>query len=231
MILAKVLRSFSPATGVIWALRAQSPKKVRKWVPRSSQPRGSKKSKGVEKESKLTIFVDFLDSFSTFSTPGAERPGNPFSDFFWTLGPKGPNDPCSRRRGSQREREIDRERERVRGRHGGVEKRGGWNTSRMTPLPKRGFGPPSYGTFSTPLRCQCSVFPVQKSTTESAFSGTFSSPHTFCTPHITAQLGNKLLPKCAKLSKPSGKFSCREPRTSHRLVELPGRIAQRTLPY
>ena len=30
----------------------------------------------------------------------------------------------------------------LRGRHGGVEKRGGWKTSRMTPLPKRGFGPP-----------------------------------------------------------------------------------------
>ena len=30
----------------------------------------------------------------------------------------------------------------VRGRHGGVEKGGGWKTSRMTPLPKRGFGPP-----------------------------------------------------------------------------------------
>ena len=44
----------------------------------------------------------------------------------------------------------------------------------MTPLPKRGFGPPSYGTFSTPLRCQCSVFPVQKATTEqtrSSFGG------------------------------------------------------------
>ena len=47
------------------------------------------------------------------------------------------------------------------GRHGGGEKRGGWKTSRMTPLPKRGFGPPSYGTFSIPLTCQCSVFPVQ----------------------------------------------------------------------
>ena len=41
---------------------------------------------------------------------------------------------------------------------GGVEKRGGWQTSRVTPLPKRGSGPPSYGTFSTPFRCQCSVF-------------------------------------------------------------------------
>ena len=61
-----------------------------------------------------------------------------------------------------------------RGRHGGVEKGGGWKTSRMTPLPKRGFGPPSYGTFSTPLRRQGSVFPVQKSTTEqtrSSFGG------------------------------------------------------------
>ena len=44
----------------------------------------------------------------------------------------------------------------------------------MTPLPKSGFGPPSYGTFSTPLRCQCSLFPVQESTTEqtrSSFGG------------------------------------------------------------
>ena len=39
----------------------------------------------------------------------------------------------------------------LRGRHGGVEKRGGWKTSRMTPLPKRGFGPPH------PPQCQCSV--------------------------------------------------------------------------
>ena len=57
---------------------------------------------------------------------------------------------------------------------GGWKKSGGWKTSRMTPLPKRGFGPPSYGTFSTPLTCQCSVFPVQKSTTEqtrSSFGG------------------------------------------------------------
>ena len=64
----------------------------------------------------------------------------------------------------------------IRGRHGGVEKGGGWKTSRMTPLPKRAFGPPSYGTFSTPppLGCQCSVFPVQRSTTEqtrSSFGG------------------------------------------------------------
>ena len=44
----------------------------------------------------------------------------------------------------------------------------------MTPLPKRGFGPPSYGTFSTPLRCQCSFSRGQKSTTKqtrSSFGG------------------------------------------------------------
>ena len=86
----------------------------------------------------------------------------------------------------------------VRGRHGGVEKRGRRTTSRMTPIPKRGFGPPSYGTFSTPLRCQCSVFSctkihdraeqklcrgfLSKKFRESAFSGTLSAPHTFCTP-------------------------------------------------
>ena len=47
---------------------------------------------------------------------------------------------------------------------GGWKKRGGWeNLTNDTP-PKRGFGSPSYGTLSTPLRCQCSVFPMQKST-------------------------------------------------------------------
>ena len=89
----------------------------------------------------------------------------------------------------------------VRGRLGGVEKGGGWKTSRMTPLPKRDFGPPSYGTFSTPSGVSALFFlyknPRQsrpeallegsKNFRESAFSGTFSSPHTFCTPHITAQ--------------------------------------------
>ena len=43
---------------------------------------------------------------------------------------------------------------------GGVEKRGGRKTSRMTPHPKKG----------------------SKNFRESAFSGTISSPHTFCTP-------------------------------------------------
>ena len=85
---------------------------------------------------------------------------------------------------------------------GGGTKRGVENLMNDTP-PKRGFGPPPRTVrFPPPLRCQCSVVPVQKSTTEQTrssfgaaqkfresapFSGTFSSPHTFCTPHITAQ--------------------------------------------
>ena len=58
------------------------------------------------------------------------------------------------------------EKSKIRGRHGGVEKRGGWKTARMTPLPKRGFGPPFVRyVFHLP---QGSVlfFAVQKSTTE-----------------------------------------------------------------
>ena len=80
---------------------------------------------------------------------------------------------------------------------GGVEKRGEWKTSRMTPLPKRDFGPLSYGTFSTPPPPPpgVSALVLQKSTTEqtrSSFRGSknfresassrFPSPHTFCTP-------------------------------------------------
>ena len=85
-----------------------------------------------------------------------------------------------------------------------MEKGGGWKTSRNdTPSQKGVLDPPSYGTFSTPLRCQCSVFPVQKSTTEqtrSSFGGVqnFSGervlwyvspppPIRFAPPHITAQ--------------------------------------------
>ena len=66
----------------------------------------------------------------------------------------------------------------------------------MTPLQERVLDPPSYGTFSTPLRCQHkslrqsrpeALLEGSKNFRESAFSGTFSSPHTFCTPHIMAQ--------------------------------------------
>ena len=59
--------------------------------------------------------------------------------------------------------------------HGLFRKKGGTGAGNVfifpvtkTPLPRRDFGPPppSYGTFSTTLRCHCSVFPVQKATTE-----------------------------------------------------------------
>ena len=67
----------------------------------------------------------------------------------------------------------------------------------MTPLPKRGFGPPLVRyVFHPPLGLSALFFlyknPRQsrpedllegsKNFWESAFSGTFSSPHTFCTP-------------------------------------------------
>ena len=68
--------------------------------------------------------------------------------------------------------------------------------------------PPSYGTSSTPLRCQCSVFPVQKSTTEQtrcSFGGVPKSsgervlwyvvlpPYVLHPRHITAQVACKIL--------------------------------------
>ena len=62
----------------------------------------------------------------------------------------------------------------IRGRHGGVEKGGGWKTSRMTPLPKRGFGPPLVRYVFHPPQASVLCFPVQKSTTEqtrSSFGG------------------------------------------------------------
>ena len=86
-----------------------------------------------------------------------------------------------------------------RGRHGGVEKGGGWKTSRMPPLPKRGFGPPPPTVRFPPPSGVSALFFLYKNPPqsrpeallegskifrESAFSGTFSSPHTFCTPPI-----------------------------------------------
>ena len=94
------LRKLLPATGVIWALRAQSYKKSRKM---SSRGRGPKKSKTEsEKGSKSTVFSNYFDSFltpfSTFWAPRPRGPGNSLSDSFPTLGPEGPNDLCSRAR-------------------------------------------------------------------------------------------------------------------------------------
>ena len=52
----------------------------------------------VEKQSILTLFDFVFD----FVGPGAERPH--FRTLFPTLGPKGPNDPCSRSRASRLKR-------------------------------------------------------------------------------------------------------------------------------
>ena len=81
-------------------------------------------------------------------------------------------------------------------------KRGGWKPSRMTPLLKRGFGPPLiryvFHPAQVPLLCfsctkiqdgadQKLFWRGPKELRESAFSGTFSSPIRFAPPHITAQ--------------------------------------------
>ena len=72
----------------------------------------------------------------------------------------------------------------------------GWKTSRMTPLPKRGFWtrrtvrfpPPSGVTplfflYKNPWQSRPeALLEGSKNFRESAFSGTFSSPHTFCSP-------------------------------------------------
>ena len=89
-----MLRYSSPATGVIWALRAQSPKKSANGFPGPLGPGGRKSRKRVEKEPKIDYFLDFLDSFSTlfrlFRPPGPRGAGNPFSDVFLDFGPEGP---------------------------------------------------------------------------------------------------------------------------------------------
>ena len=106
---------------------------------------------------------------------------------------------------------------------GGVEKGGGWKTSRMTPLPKRGFGAPLVRyVFHRPqasaLCFFCTKNPRQsrpeallegsKKFRESAFSATFSSPHTFCTPpyhgpkFVTIAKSHALLHKIARVIAP-----------------------------
>ena len=79
----------------------------------------------------------------------------------------------------------------------GGKRRGEENLTNDTP-PKKGFWtPPSYGTFSTPLSGVSALFFLyknprlsrpeallegSKNLRESAFSGTFSSPHAVCPP-------------------------------------------------
>ena len=101
-----------------------------------------------------------------------------------------------------------------RGRHGGVEKRGGRKTSRMTPLQKRGFGPPPPRTvcFPPPSGVSALLFPYKnprqsrteallegsKNFRESAFSGTFPTPIRFAPPHMTAQVVLRTPFSCTK---------------------------------
>ena len=72
-----------------------------------SAPGAQKVKKESKKSQNSWKIVDF-DSFSTplwtFWAPGSRGPGNSFRTLLATLGPKGPNDPCSRARESQRER-------------------------------------------------------------------------------------------------------------------------------
>ena len=65
---------------------------------------GPKKSKTESEKIQNRQFFNYFDSFSTpFSTfwaRGQEAPGTHFPTLFPTLGPEGPNDPCSRARES-----------------------------------------------------------------------------------------------------------------------------------
>ena len=77
-----------------------------------------------------------------------------------------------------------------------MEKRGGWKTSRMTPPPKGGLDPPRTVSFPPPSGVVALFFLYKNPRLsrpeallegsrifrEGAFSGTFSSPHTCCTP-------------------------------------------------
>ena len=84
-----------------------------------------------------------------------------------------------------------------RGGDGGVEKSEGWKTSRMTPLTKGVLGPPLvrhvfhspsgvsalFVLYKSPRQSRPeALLEGSKSFRESAFSGTFSSPQTFCPP-------------------------------------------------
>ena len=84
-----ILRKLLPATGVIWALRAQSWKESRKMSSRGLSAPGPKKSQTESKKSQNRLFFNYFDSFSTpFSTfwaPGPRGPGNSFSELFFKL--------------------------------------------------------------------------------------------------------------------------------------------------
>ena len=88
-----------PATGIIWAFRAESCKWSLEMGSRALSAPGPQKSKTESKKSQNRLFFNYFDSFSTpswtFWTPGPRGPGNPFRTLFATFGLKGPNDRCS----------------------------------------------------------------------------------------------------------------------------------------
>ena len=89
------------ATGVIWALRAQSGKRSPKWVQGAGRPRGgrkkpkqSKKSQKAEEWSILSPFRLCFGRFGLLGPLGLRGPGNSFRTVFAALGLNGPNNPC-----------------------------------------------------------------------------------------------------------------------------------------
>ena len=85
-------RKVLPATGVTWALQAQSGSKSPKWVSRSSRPRQPKKSQTELQKGQNSRKVADFDSFSSPLLDSMERragrPRNSFRTPFATLGPK-----------------------------------------------------------------------------------------------------------------------------------------------
>ena len=94
-----------PATGVIWALRAESCKQSSKMGSRALPAPRPKKSRTESKKSQnrqfLSILTLFRLRFGLFGPRGREGPGTHFRTLFATFGPKGPNDPCSGQKFSQ----------------------------------------------------------------------------------------------------------------------------------
>ena len=88
-----------PATGVIWALRAQSWKKNPKMSSQALSIPRPKKSKTESNKSQHRLFFNYLDSFRlrfrVLGAAGLRGPGTHFRTLFPTLGPEGPNDICS----------------------------------------------------------------------------------------------------------------------------------------
>ena len=103
MLNSQELRKLLPATEVIWALRAQSCKESRKMSSQALSAPGSKKSRTESKRVNYfsTILTLFRLRFGLFGPWGRQGPGTHFPTLVVTLGPKGPNDPCSRQKFSQ----------------------------------------------------------------------------------------------------------------------------------